>query len=333
MTFSAVLFGSAATREPLLREFVRTPWEFHSIPDESDVSTAAAHLAEAAAFVGNSFPSALAGAARRLRLIQCVGAGADLFDLADLPPGCALCNVHEHEIPIAEYILLCVLLFATGLIEADRAFRQGLWLGSGRYDGAFHQEAFGRTIGFIGFGHIGRAAAARARALGMKTLAVRRRPEPHPDLEACYAFSELPRMLGACDYLAVACPLTPETRGLLGERELRMLRPHAVLINPARAAIVDEAALYRALRERWFAGAALDVWYEYPARPDAGMHGSRYPFHELPNVIVTPHRSAWTLAMVLRRFRRIAENLDRVARGEPPEQILYQASASPRERA
>jgi phosphoglycerate dehydrogenase-like enzyme len=173
--------------------------------------------------------------------------------------------------------------------------------------------------------------AERARAFGLRVIAVRRTPGVHPLLEWCGPMSELPRLLIESDFVAVVCPLTDETKGLLGEIELRLMRPHALLINTARAAIIHEHALYRALSERWIAGAALDVWYHYPADPEAGQHGSQYPFHTLSNVIVTPHYSGWTEAMIQRRYRRIAENLDHLARGEPLERVVYMAPGDGRE--
>ena len=238
---------------------------------------------------------------------------------------CALCNVHEHEIPVAEYILMCILMLTTQVAQADHGLRQGRWRGSGRYDGAFHGELYGKTLGLIGFGHIGQAAAQRALAFGARVIAVRRNPRAHPDLDWCGPISDLPRLLDESDYVAVVCPLTPETRGLLGEPELRALRPEAILINAARAAIIDESALYRALSERWFAGAAIDVWYQYPPDPEPGLGGSRFPFHELSNTIVTPHYSGWTEAMIRRRYQKIAENLDHLARGEPLERVVHLA--------
>lgn len=194
--------------------------------------------------------------------------------------------------------------------------------GGGRY----HEEAFGKTVGLIGFGHIGRTVAARARAFGMRVMAVGQRQRQADDLDRYGTMEQLPELLRAADFVAVVCPLTAETRGMIAAEQLRLLKPSAYLINVARAEIIDEAALYEVLSQRQFAGAALDVWYQYPSRPGEVTHGSRYPFHELEQVIVTPHFSAWTKALVHRRCRRIAENLDRLARGEPLERVVQPAA-------
>ena len=119
----------------------------------------------------------------------------------------------------------------------------------------------------------------------------------------------------------ITLPATVATRGLLGTAQLALMKPTAVLVNVARAEIVDEQALYRALAERAIAAAALDVWYRYPtdATPTPP---ARQPFHELPNVLMTPHVSGWTEGMLAARARLIADNIRRISRGEPPENLI-----------
>ncbi|MBI4581018.1 MAG: phosphoglycerate dehydrogenase [Planctomycetes bacterium] len=312
-------------RRDLLRSHLTTDWRLASLPDVGDRDRVRGEIADADAFVGNVFSADLRDAADNLKLIHCIGAGVDGIPPDNVPPGCVVCNVHEHEIPISEYIMLAILLSVTRLPEAQARFRQGEWHGSGRAEGEFHGEAAGKTLGLIGYGHIGWAVAARARAFGMNVIAVTRRPRDEPTLDWCGPIDDLDRLLATSDFVAVVCPLTDRTRGLLGEAQLRRLKPTAFLINVARAEIIDEEPLYRALRERWFAGAALDVWYQYPPKPGVLLHGSRLPFHELENVITTPHFAAWTESLIERRYRRIAENLDRLACGVTLERVVYQA--------
>src|SRR5262249_41728134 len=114
------------------------------------------------------------------------------------------------------------------------------------------------------------------------------------------------------------------TRGLLGERELRLMKPSAMLINVARADIVDEGALYRALADGTIAGAALDVWYRYPTGTGPTQPG-RFPFHELPNVLMTPHVSGWTDGMLAARAEVSADNIHRITRGELPINLIPSA--------
>jgi phosphoglycerate dehydrogenase-like enzyme len=117
-------------------------------------------------------------------------------------------------------------------------------------------------------------------------------------------------------------PLNDETRGLIDARRLALCKAELVIINVARAAVLDEEALYTALRERRIAGAVLDVWYSYPTGDHPAARPSRFPFHELSNVIMTPHCSAWTDGLIERRWGFIAANLDRLARGEPLQNVV-----------
>ena len=124
-------------------------------------------------------------------------------------------------------------------------------------------------------------------------------------------------VLRRSDYLVITLPLTTETRGLLGATQLRTMKPGAILVNVSRADVIDEEALYEALSERRIAAAALDVWYRYPTGPGPTLPARR-PFHELSNVLMTPHVSGWTDGMLDARATVIAENIRRVTRGEPP---------------
>jgi phosphoglycerate dehydrogenase-like enzyme len=170
----------------------------------------------------------------------------------------------------------------------------------------------------LGFGHIGEALAQRARAFGMTVCAIRRQAHSTPPEGVAFIGGpeRLDDVLGASDYLAITLSLSPETRNLLDRLRLERMKPSAYLINVARAEIVDEQALYNALANGRLAGAALDVWYRYPKGP-GGAVPSAAPFHELDNVIMTPHVSGWTEGMLQARAKVIAENIARIARGEP----------------
>ena len=165
--------------------------------------------------------------------------------------------------------------------------------------------------------------ARRARAFEMRVCAIRRDVgrSAEDDLAFLGGLQSLPDVLRRADYLAITLPLTPETRGLIGPAQLALMKPMAILVNVARAQIVDEDALYAALAERRIAAAALDVWYRYPSAPGPLLPAGR-PFHELPNVLMTPHVSGWTDGMLEARASLIAENIRRTARGEHPENMV-----------
>src|SRR3989441_546520 len=211
------------------------------------------------------------GAARRLNLVQVPGAGLDRIDRAALPHSAWLANAYGHEVGIAEYVLGAILALTRSFARLDAALRCGKWESQwalGVAPPPPWPELAGKTLSILGYGRIGQCVARRAHAFEMTVLGIRRnasQPEPHgvsvrgPDA--------LDDVLTRADYLAVTLPLTPETRGLLGERELRAMKPTTVLVNISRAEIVDEDALYEALVERRIRGAALDVWYRYPSGP------------------------------------------------------------------
>ena len=131
-------------------------------------------------------------------------------------------------------------------------------------------------------------------------------------------------VLWRSDYVVITLPLTAATRWLIGERELAVMKPTAVLVNVARGEIIDEDALYTALAERRIAAAALDVWYRYPSSPGPALPARR-AFHELTNALMTPHVSGWADGMLEARAKLIAENIDRIARGEPAANLISSA--------
>jgi phosphoglycerate dehydrogenase-like enzyme len=189
-------------------------------------------------------------------------------------------------------------------------------------------ELAGKNLGILGYGRIGQSLARRAQAFDMAVWAIRRdimRSEAH-GLAFLGGPGALDDILQRADYLAITLSLTEATRGLLGERQLRLMKPTAVLINVARAEIVDEAALYHALLQKTIAGAALDVWYQYPTAPGPSFP-AHYAFQELPNVLMTPHVSGWTEGMLETRAQLIAENIHRVARGEAPAYLIPASAA------
>jgi len=188
---------------------------------------------------------------------------------------------------------------------------------AGYRGGAPHGEVWGSTLGIVGYGRVGREIARRAAPFGCRILIANRTSrEPEPGVEHVRPLSELDRMLPECDTVALCTALSPDTNRLIDARRLSLMRSNAFLINTARGQVVDEDALYSALRDRTIGGAALDVWWQYPDAAEPERRGSRHPFHKLPNVIATPHNSGWTDGMVARRRNEIADNIDRFVRGE-----------------
>ena len=256
--------------------------------------------------------------APRLRLLQSPAAGLDLIDVPSLPRGVAVCNVDGHEQAIAEYVLMTMLALSHRLVDIVTRFRtEASWAAGGAGGGPLHGELLGKTVGIIGYGKIGREVAKRAAAFGCAVVAANRSPIAEKgDASEIYPLGEVDRMLPRCDVVVIAAGLGPETRGLIDARRLRLMKPTALLINIGRALIVDEQALYEALCDKRIGGAAIDVWWRYPSAADPHARPSNFPFHELPNVLMTPHCSSATEGARDRRMGAIASNLDRLACGE-----------------
>ena len=325
---TVVLFGpTPCDNAARLRRLLRTDWQIAALRDAQDLQALREALSGAEALVALGWKPQWAGTSSRLRLVQAPGAGVDAYEVNALPPGCALCNVYEHATPIAEFVMGALVALTVKLIRRDRLLREGIWEGTARREGEPHDELAGKALGLLGYGTIGREIARRAAAFGMKVCAVRASSsasQPDPPLAWLGGPGQLRELLGASDYFVICCPLTPQTRGLLDAEKLAWLKPGAYLVNVARAEIVEERALYAELKSGRLAGAALDVWYRYPIGAEECLLPAHAPFHELDNVLMTPHLSAWTHAMLERRWTKIAANLDALAEHRPLQNIVVQ---------
>jgi len=257
--------------------------------------------------------------APQVRLVQSVATGIEWIEQSALPPGVPICNAYGHETAIAEYVLMVMLVWSHRFREIEGDFRvHSSWRPSWVHSGAPHGEIRGSTLGIIGLGRVGQEVARRAAAFGCRILAANRSPRPAGDgVERVYPFTALDEMLPLCDTVAICTAFGPETERLIDARRLGLMKRSALLVNIARGAIVDEDALYTALRDQTIGGAAIDVWWQYPTAAEPERRPSKHPFHELPNVIMTPHCSGWTAGMVRRRWDEVADNINRFVRGDP----------------
>lgn len=247
--------------------------------------------------------SELLDRAPRLRWVQTSAAGVESLDLqAFAKRGVRLTNgAGLHAEPIAEHVLMCMLAARRGLLPLLRAQAEGRWDRRAASGG----ELAGSRVVILGYGLIGQAIARRARALGAAVTGVRRRGRSSARVVTGDGWRHL---LPEADFLVVAAALTPATRGLVGERELRALPRDAWVVNIARGPIVAEPALVSALRDGRIAGAALDVFDQEPLPKG-------HPLWSLPNVILTPHVSAFTDRFPPRAAELFLDNLDRFRAG------------------
>jgi phosphoglycerate dehydrogenase-like enzyme len=237
-------------------------------------------------------------------------------------PGVTLHNLHHNAAATAEMAVALLLAAAKALVPMDRALRTGDWRPRYAPDPALELE--GKTALVLGLGEIGSRVARACRGLGMSVIGVRRRDPRHGPAggEAgieVQAAAALPALLPRAQALVICLPLTAETEGLIGAEALARLPQGAILVNIGRGPIVAEEALYRALVSGHLHAAGLDVWYQYPEDEAARAHTypSRFPFHELDQVVLSPHRGGDNVEAERRRVESLAALLNAAARGEP----------------
>jgi phosphoglycerate dehydrogenase-like enzyme len=242
-----------------------------------------------------------------VRWVHTVTAGIDhALDALPSSSDIRLTNARGiFDVPIAEMVM-AYILSATKRLPEFRAQQDARMWNPLRL-----REVRGLTVGIIGLGSIGKEIAKRARGFGMRVIATRRHPEKSSDLvDEVFAPQDLSSLLTAAHFVVIAAPLTEETRGMMGEKQLRRMREDARLINIARGEIVNQSALIQALEEDWIAGAALDVFEEEPLPPDS-------PFWDMTNVVVTPHNSWSTPYLKQREAELFLDNLGRYLRDAP----------------
>lgn len=248
--------------------------------------------------------------APRVRWVHSRAAGLDsqLFPELVESPARLTNGVGVFSEPLGEFALGAILYFAKDFrrMAASQA--------AGRWDPFDIAEIGGQTVGIVGYGDIGHAVARRVHAMGMRVLALRRSApaagQADPLAERVYGPEERIEMIGRCDYLVVSAPLTPQTQGMIGGRELAAMKPEAVVINIGRGPVVDEAALVAALTGKRIKGAALDVFDREPL--PAG-----HPFYSLENVLLSPHCADHTPDWLDRAMRFFLEQFERFRKGEP----------------
>jgi len=211
------------------------------------------------------------------------------------------CSKGAHAIPVAEHAVMFMLMLAKNMPFYTRCQRSKNW------KWIHTSELLGRTVGIIGFGHIGREIARLSMCLGMKVIATKRTSSFGP--EGLLPADKLNKLLSSSDFVIAAVPLTNETKGMFREGEFRAMKRGAYFINIARGGLVDEKALVKALRNGWIRGAALDVTMVEPPPPESELY-------ELENLILTPHVSGGSREAFERSLVIFRENLRRYTSGE-----------------
>jgi glyoxylate reductase len=251
-----------------------------------------------------------------LKVISCYAVGYDSIDVnAATELGILVTNTPDVLTEATADLAFALLLAAARRIaEGDRLVRAGEWNQWGpRF--MLGKDVAGSTLGIVGMGRIGQAVGKRAKAFGMEIVYSSRRRNEAAERELGARFLELEALLLVSDFVSLHCPLTSGTKGLIGERQLRSMKPNSILINTSRGAVVSETDLIRALRENWIAGAALDVFETEPLPRD-------HPFTKLENVVLCPHLGSATVQTRDRMAVLAAENLLAAIEGRQPAHVV-----------
>jgi len=318
---------NAASFSEGFERLVGEPAEIRLVPDDLSVAADRDAYVHADAIVGVKFARDTPRP-ERLKLFHVPGAGYDAVDLDAVPASAVVCNCFGHEQAIAEYVMAALLSRHVPLADANNKLRQGEWAYSSGSLARLHDELAGKTIGLLGFGHIGKAIASRAKAFEMTVHVANRSPVPVSAIvDRAFTLDDLNDFWGAVDFLVVSVPLTAETTGIVAADALAAMRSSAVVLNVGRGPTIDERALYDALKNHRIAGAIIDTWYRYPSPDQPNVLPSILPFHELPNVVMTPHMSGWTSGTIRRRQKTIADNIKRRAEGKTCVNVVRPALA------
>jgi len=251
-----------------------------------------------------------------LELLQCVTAGVDFIPFDRLPPEVPVAvNAGAYAEPMAEHALAMILAAAKRLLVEHENLKRAEFNQFTR-----NRMLTGMTAGILGFGGIGVATARTLRAVGMRVHAINRRGASDEPVDWIGTPDRLDELLAASDALILSLPLTARSEGMLGERELALMKDDAILVNLARGEIVDEGALYRHLQAHPAFTACIDAWWVEPIRH--GEFRMDHPFMDLPNVIASPHNSASVSGWQQVAFGRALENCRRVLQGEAPRFVI-----------
>ena len=271
-------------------------------------------LASAEALIGwnpgKELPDGALERAPQLRFIQLLSAGADSVDFRTIPEAVPLAgNVGAYAKPMAEHVMAMTLALIKRLPQRHAE------LARGEFNQAEQLLTLdGATCAILGFGGIGSATARLMRAFGARIYAVNTSGRTAEDVDFVGTLADLDLVLTAADVLLVSLPQTKNTRGLLGARELSLMKPTAIIVNVARGAIIDEHALYDHLRANPHFYAGIDAWWHEPS--GGASFSTDYPFFNLPNVLGSPHNSGIVAGVLPGAARRAAENVCRFLRGE-----------------
>lgn len=259
-------------------------------------------------------------AGRDLVVVSTMSVGVDHIDLKEATNrGIYVCNTPGVLTEAtADHTFALLIAAARRLAEVDHFVRAGKWLMPWSPTMFLGASVYGKTLGIVGLGLIGQAVAERAHGFKMKVLYYKRhRLSSIEEKELGVEYREFDELLKESDFVSLHVPATEETSNLVGEKELKLMKPTAILVNTSRGTVVDEKALVKALKARWIQGAGIDVWAKEPTDPDN-------PLFKLDNTVLAPHIGSATIEARTKMSELSARNLAAVLKGEMPVSLVNQ---------
>jgi phosphoglycerate dehydrogenase-like enzyme len=296
------------------------PPKFGPLTGDELISALAGMDAVLASLDGYSAEALASSAAGKLKIIARWGVGYDSVDVAAATRNGIVATYTPGILDeaVADYTFALLLSLARKVHEVHVTMQRGEWKNS------WGDDVGGKTLGIIGLGRIGKAVARRATGFNLRVLAHTAHPSPD---NAGIEFVTLEKLLAESDFVSLHAALTPSTRSMIGEAQLRQMKPAAYLINTARGALVDELALVRALSENWIAGAALDVFTTEPLPAESVLRSA-------PNLLLSPHQSSYSRGTGERVSLTAAQSIVDLMNGKKPQNVLNpEVFASPALRA
>ncbi len=292
-------------------------------PETDNKENIKKHLEVAEVVIGGIFSKEDLEKAKKIKLIQIPFAGVDKldFNLFKNYPDLFICNIHANKNAVAEHAFALILALAKNIVINDRDLRAGRWHGFSTKEPTVQLQ--GKSLGIIGLGSIGWEIAKIGHALGMKVFALKRNIKEKDlkkkdILEFLGEKEDLKKVIKESDFIVVAVPLTGETSGFIGEKELQLMKGK-YLINISRGAVINEEALFKSLKECHLAGAAIDTWYQYPSSEQKEVLPGKYDFQKLNNVVMSPHAAGYTDRALEDNIKSVFDNIVKIYYGEEPE--------------
>ena len=304
----------------ILERFDAKVWREYTPPPKEVIIEEAKDVDALVTLLTDKIDKEVLDVAKNLKIIAQYAVGYDNIDVEE----CTRRGIYVTNTPevlteaTADFTWALILAVARRVVEADKFVRSGGWEKSRT---GWHPKMLlgtdihGKTLGIIGLGRIGTAVARRAKGFNMKIIYYSRSRKENIEKELGLKFVDFDTLLREADFVSIHVPLTEETYHMIGERELKLMKNTAFLINTSRGKVIDEKALYKALKEKWIAGAALDVFEEEPTP-------ANNPLLELENIVVAPHIASATHETRLRMAEMVAQNLIAYFEGKIPPNLV-----------